>query len=45
MWNVRHTSRSPRWTVVMLLMVLAALTLASVSVYLREWVRHMGAAP
>lgn len=23
----------------------AALTLASVSVYLREWVRHMGAAP
>ncbi len=36
MWNVRHTVRSPRWTVVMPLMVLAALTLASVRASVSE---------
>jgi hypothetical protein len=36
MWNVRRTVRSPRWTVATPLMVLAALTLASVRANVSE---------
>jgi hypothetical protein len=36
MWNFRHTLRSPRWTVLMPLVVLAALALASVRVGVSE---------
>ena len=33
------------WTLTATMAAVAALTLASVAVYLREWVRHMGAVP
>jgi cardiolipin synthase len=33
------------WALTVTMVVVAALTLASVAVYLREWVRHMGVAP
>ena len=33
------------WVLTVTMVAVAALTLASVAVYLREWVRHMGATP
>ena len=33
------------WVLTVAMVAVAALTLASVAVYLREWVRHMGATP
>jgi cardiolipin synthase len=33
------------WALIITMSVVATLTLASVGVYVREWVRHMGAAP
>jgi cardiolipin synthase len=32
------------WALMLAIAAVAVLTLASVAVYLREWVRHMGAA-
>src|SRR4051794_31743329 len=33
------------WALILTMAAVAALTLASVAVYLREWIRHMGADP
>ena len=46
-WDTVETIRSfdPGWALILMMGAVAALTLASVTVYLREWVRHMGVAP